>query len=111
MSDNPYVTTVQPQTTSTWAIVSLLGGIASFIFIPFIGSLVAIISGYIAKKEIRQSQGLVGGDGLATAGLILGWINVVLALLICVLIVLMLTGVIGSIAICGPFTEWIQSIN
>ena len=101
----------QPQETSTWAIISLIGGIVSFVFAPFIGSVVAIIAGYTAKKEIRRSNGRVSGDGLATAGLIIGWANVILSLLACVLVVLVITGVFGSIALCGPLTGLFESIS
>ena len=41
--------------TSTMAIISLIGGIAGFTFLPFIGSIVAIICGHMAKSEIKKS--------------------------------------------------------
>jgi uncharacterized membrane protein len=100
----------QPQDTSTWAIVSLIGGVVSFLFAPFIGSVVALIAGYTAKKEIRESNGRLSGDGLATAGLIIGWVNIALSLIACVFIVLVITGVFGSIALCGPLTGLFESI-
>jgi len=101
----------QPMTTPPWAIVSLISGIASYFIVPVIGSIVALISGYSAKKEIRESNGQVGGDGLATAGLVLGWINIALGLAAICLIILMVTGVISGIAICGPLTNWLQNSN
>lgn len=70
--------TMAPSQNSTAAIVSLAAGIASWTVIPFIGAVVAIIAGHMAKKEIRESGNRVGGDGLATAGLIMGYANVVL---------------------------------
>jgi hypothetical protein len=30
----------------------------------------------MAKKEIRESGGTLGGEGMATAGIILGWIGI-----------------------------------
>lgn len=100
----------QPQDTSTWAIVSLIGGIVSFLFAPFIGSVVAVIAGNIAKKEIRESNGRISGEGLATAGLVMGWVNIALSLLACVFVVLLIAGVFGSIALCGPLTGIFQSV-
>ena len=35
----------------------------------------------MARKEIRESHGALGGDGMATAGLVLGWIGVALGVL------------------------------
>lgn len=56
--------------TSTLAVVSLVFGI---LWLFWIGSLVAVISGHYALKECRE-KGL-GGNGLAVAGLILGYIG------------------------------------
>jgi hypothetical protein len=63
------------------AIISLIAGILGITFVPFLGSIAAVITGSMAKKEIRESGGAVGGDGLATAGLVLGWIGVGLGVL------------------------------
>jgi hypothetical protein len=62
--------------TSTMAIVSLIAGILGFTMLPIIGSIVAILTGYAARKETRAVPALAGGDGLATAGIIMGWIQV-----------------------------------
>jgi hypothetical protein len=62
--------------TSTLAIVSLVAAILGFTMLPIIGSIVAIVTGYSARKETRAVPAMVGGDGLATAGIIMGWIQV-----------------------------------
>jgi hypothetical protein len=43
-----------------------------------IGSILAIIFGFIAQGQIRQSQGRQGGEGMAKAGIILGFVGVAL---------------------------------
>ena len=65
--------------TSTLAIISLIAAILGFTVFPLIGSIAAILTGYAARKETRAVPPLVGGDGLATAGIIMGWIQVGLA--------------------------------
>jgi len=65
--------------TSTLAIVSLIAAITGFTVFPLIGSIAAILTGYAARKETRAVPPLAGGDGLATAGIIMGWIQVGLA--------------------------------
>jgi hypothetical protein len=81
----PYGSAPQALPNSSMAIVSLIAGILGITFIPFVGSIVALITGYMARKEIRESAGALGGDGLATAGLVLGWIGVGLGVLgICI---------------------------
>jgi hypothetical protein len=67
-------------TNSTLALVSLIAGILGLTFLPTIGSIAALITGYMAKKEIRESSGALNGEGMATAGLVLGWIGVGLLL-------------------------------
>lgn len=91
----PQAPTPMMAQTSTLAIVSLIAGIASWVIIPFIGAVVAIITGHMAKNEIRQSVGRLTGDGLATAGLVLGYLQLVLTVLaVCCILVLLVTGTI-----------------
>jgi len=74
--------------TNTMALVSLIAGIAGLTIFPFIGSIVAVITGNIGRKEIVASAGGQTGDGLALAGLIMGWIGVGLGVIaICALCV------------------------
>jgi hypothetical protein len=61
--------------TSGSAIASLILGIAGFFIFPVVPSIAAIVLGRSAQKEIAQKPGL-GGHGLATAGIVLGWIGV-----------------------------------
>jgi len=42
---------------STLAIISLISGILGWTIFPFIASIVAVITGHLAKKEIRESGG------------------------------------------------------
>ena len=46
-----------------------------------IGSVLALIFGYQAKNEIEASNGTQGGAGMATAGIVLGWIGIGLLIL------------------------------
>ena len=71
-----------PRRTSSAAIVSLVFGILAWVALPLIGSIVAVVSGHIARGEIRRSPDVVEGDGLAVAGLVLGWIQLGVILLI-----------------------------
>lgn len=62
--------------TSTAAVLSLVFGILGLFFF---GSIVAVICGHIARSNIRNSDGTLTGDGLAVAGLITGYIGLLLA--------------------------------
>jgi hypothetical protein len=69
--------------TSGKAIASLVFSIlGSGIF-----SIVGLILGYQAKREIDESGGRITGRGLALAGIIIGWIGLALAVLGIVLII------------------------
>jgi len=74
-----YVTNAKP--TSTMAITSLVAGLISWVLLPWIGAIVAIITGHMARSEVRKSNGAIEGDGLALAGLILGYIQIGLTVL------------------------------
>ena len=65
--------------TSTMAVVSLVAAILGFSALPLIGGIVALITGYAARKETRSTPPTASGDGLATAGIVMGWIQLVLA--------------------------------
>ena len=45
---------VAPRQTSALAVVSLVMGIASWTVLPFVASIVAIITGHMARAEIRR---------------------------------------------------------
>ena len=60
--------------TSSLAVVSLVSGILGWTLVPLLGTLVAIVTGHMARKEIRNSGGNLDGDGLAVGGLVLGWL-------------------------------------
>jgi hypothetical protein len=59
--------------TNGKAIASLVLGI---VWLCSLGSILALIFGYMAKNEIDESGGTQGGRGLAIAGIVLGWIGV-----------------------------------
>lgn len=70
----PVVNTTTVSTTNGYAVAALTLGILGWTLIPFLGSIGAIIFGHIARGQIRRQP--QDGDGLALAGLILGWISV-----------------------------------
>ena len=73
--------------TSGKAIASLVLGIGGFVIFPVVLSILAIVFGRSAKREIAERPGL-GGNGLATAGIVLGWVGVALTV-VAVLFVLL----------------------
>jgi hypothetical protein len=74
--------------TSSKATAALVFGILGLVLCPFVCSIVALVLGYQARREIDRSGGAMGGRGNATAGLILGWVGIALCLVFIVLIVL-----------------------
>ena len=61
--------------TNGFAIASLVLGILWFYWV---GSLLAVVFGHIAIRQIAGSEGREEGRGMAVAGLVLGYIGVVL---------------------------------
>ena len=60
------------------AVASLILGI---LWICGLGSILALIFGLVAKNQIKQSGGRQKGDGMATAGIVLGAIGVAFLIL------------------------------
>jgi len=67
--------------TAPAAIWSLVLAILSFFCGWLITAIPAVICGHIARSKIRKSGGALGGKGIATAGLILGYIALVLGVM------------------------------
>ena len=85
--------------TSTLAIVSLVSAILGFTFVPVIGTIVALVTGYMARNETRSIPPQASGDGLATAGIIMGWVQVglsVLAICCAIAFLVLMLGIFAS---------------
>ncbi|HET9818112.1 MAG TPA: DUF4190 domain-containing protein [Rhodanobacteraceae bacterium] len=89
--------TVYPRTSSL-AVVSLVFGILAWLppLLPVIGALIAVVCGHSARSEIRRAPpGSIDGDGMALAGLILGWLQLGLGVLVVGLVILFLAGLVA----------------
>jgi hypothetical protein len=70
--------------TSSLAVVSLVFGVLGWCVLPFIGPIVAIVCGHLARAEIRRAGAdrPLEGDGMAVAGLVLGYLQLAVWLLL-----------------------------
>ena len=93
--------------TSIAAVLSLLFGVLAWVMLPFLGAVIAVICGHAARAEIRRSQGMVDGDGMALAGLVLGWLHLCLVLLG----VLLFFGFIGLAAGSFSLGHWMHQLH
>lgn len=73
--------------TSGWAVSSLVLGVLSFMCLPLLGGILAIVFALVARSRIRDSRGEQGGGGFATAGLALGIVNLAVLLALAALAV------------------------
>jgi len=62
-----------PKSTNGLAIASMVLGI---VWVWWVGSILALIFGYVAKGQIRDAKGAQGGGGMAIAGIVLGWVGI-----------------------------------
>jgi hypothetical protein len=78
---------VQRQTNSL-AVASLVCGLAQ----PFLGltTIPAIILGYVARGQIRRTG--EDGNGIATAGLVLGWVGLTIGVLVVLFVAALTAG-------------------
>lgn len=80
-----YATAPRAPSTNGMAIASMVLGI---LWLYWIGSILALVFGYVAKGQIKASGGAQSGEGMATAGIVLGWIGVGILSLIVVIAIL-----------------------
>ncbi len=77
-----------PQTPNNGlAVAALVCGIASFpvlvfCFLGFIPAIRAVVFGFISKRQIRQAGGMQGGNGMATAGIVLGFVCIAFSIIL-----------------------------
>jgi hypothetical protein len=72
-----------PKQTNGLAIASL---VLSILWLWGVGALLAVIFGIRARRQIRESGGMQGGDGLAIAGLVIGIVGLVGTVLVTALV-------------------------
>ncbi len=65
---------VPVQKTNGLAVASL---VCSLVWLGGLGSILAIVFGFVARSQIKRSEGNVQGNGLAVAGIIIGFVGLV----------------------------------
>ena len=73
---------MQEKTTVSQATASMILGILSFVVLGILAAIPAVICGHIAKSKIKADPENLQGDGLALAGLIMGYIQIGLSILL-----------------------------
>jgi hypothetical protein len=74
--------------THALAIVSLILSILGLVgILPLVGGIGGIVTGMLARREISARPDQYTGEGMARAGIILGWIGIALGMLfLCALV-------------------------
>jgi small-conductance mechanosensitive channel len=71
----PALPTEYTSPTNQLAIIALVAAILSWVLFPVFGALVGIVTGHIARGQIRRTG--ESGKGLALAALIIGYVHLV----------------------------------
>ena len=82
----PGIPIARPKPNDGSAVASLVMGIASFFTCWLILGVLAVVFGYIGKRNIEDSGGALGGEAFAVAGIILGWINIAIVAIVAIII-------------------------
>ena len=85
------------QQTEPMAIVSMILGIFSLVSCLFPMAIVAVILGHMSKSKIRQDPSYTG-DGMATTGLVMGYITIGLTLIIVIFYIIFFVVLFGAAA-------------
>jgi len=105
-ADSVAAPSVQP--TSGLAIASLVAGLLAWISSPLmvfaiptpLAAIVAIVCGHMARSEIRRNPN-IQGNGMAIAGLVLGWAIVACFVLLVVFVLMIFGGIAAFFAYFG----------
>jgi len=88
----PITPTSGPTQTSGLAVGALVTGILTLFFFPMF--IIPLILGSAARSKIKKSQGTIGGGGIAAAGMILGFVGLLISA--AVVVGIALPGIIKS---------------
>ncbi|MEG0194960.1 MAG: DUF4190 domain-containing protein [Stenotrophomonas sp.] len=88
---------VPPRQSNALAVVSLIAGICSWTVLPGVAAVVAIITGHLARAGEQD------GDGMALAGLIMGWLNILAAV---GLVAILIFAMVAAGADAKPGLRW-----
>ncbi len=78
------------------ATTSLVLGILSVTCLGILAGIPAIILGHISRSNIRDSRGQLKGDGLALAGLVMGYISVAIIPLVLIIVAISIPNLIHA---------------
>ena len=85
---------------SPLAWITLILGIGSWVMLPFLGAVAAVVCGFVERRKIAEGTSSPRGKTMVTVGMIAGGIQVALAMLALVALVLffalMMIGVIAA---------------
>ena len=82
----PGVPITRPKPNDGSAIASLIMGIAAFLVCPLVLGVLAVVFGYVGRRNIMDSGGTLDGESFAVAGIILGWINIAIVAIFAIII-------------------------
>ena len=85
--------------TNGLATASLVFGIISWFLCPLVGGVIAVACGHIAHSQIKRTG--ESGSGMATAGLVLGYIHLAAAAIFIVFWLVAFGGMLAILAAIG----------
>ncbi len=85
--------------TAPMAVASLVLGLLGTSLLYLFGSILAVVFGHIALRQIKESEGRIGGHGLAVTGLIFGYAVIIVTVVAG--IVFLLAILLGFAAVAG----------
>ncbi len=68
--------------TSGMAIASLVCSLVGLLCCYFVLPVLGIIFGFVAMNEINKSDGMIQGNGMAIAGLIIGFLGIIVDVIV-----------------------------
>jgi hypothetical protein len=92
-----------PLPINSLALASFILGSTSYFVLPVLGAIAAVITGHLARQEMRANPDSYSGEGYATAGLVLGYTHLALILVAIVFVLI-------TLAVLPALVSWVMDI-
>jgi len=92
-----------PLPLNLMAMVSFILGLTSYFMIPVLGAIGAVVTGHLAKQEMKAKPYTFSGEGFATAGLILGYAHLALTLITIIFVII-------ALLMLPTFGDWVSEL-
>jgi len=93
VTPSPYPASAPSEPLAIWALVCAIG---SWVLLPVVLAIVALVLASQAKRAIAASGGATSGEGLITATRVIAWVHLIVVALAVIFVIAFAIGIVLS---------------